>query len=56
MMRIRDEVGGIGGGWFGDCITRKVKDESDTFFWTDPWLGGAPLCERFKAYFTFKFL
>jgi hypothetical protein len=28
-------------------VTRKVGDESDTLFWSDPWLGGIPLCERF---------
>jgi hypothetical protein len=30
---------------------RKVGDGSNTFFWTDPWLGGIPLCERFSRRF-----
>jgi hypothetical protein len=30
---------------------KKVGDGSDTFFWTDPWLGGAPLCEKFGRLF-----
>jgi hypothetical protein len=47
IVSIRDGVGGIGGGWFGECVTRKVGDELGTFFWSDSWLGGVPLCERF---------
>jgi len=27
---------------------RRVGNGADTFFWTDPWLGGAPLCVRFR--------
>jgi hypothetical protein len=38
-------------GWFGECVTRKVGDGTDTFFWSDPWLGGIPLCERFGRLF-----
>jgi hypothetical protein len=30
---------------------KKGGDGSDTFFWTDPWLGGAMLCERFRRLF-----
>jgi hypothetical protein len=26
-------------------VTQKVGGELHTFFWTDPWLGGIPLCE-----------
>jgi hypothetical protein len=47
IVRIRDGVGGIRDGWFGESVTRRVGDGSDTFFWSDPWLGGSPLCERF---------
>ncbi|GAU13664.1 hypothetical protein TSUD_347680 [Trifolium subterraneum] len=43
LVRIRDGGGELGGGWFGEHIRRKVGDESDTFFWTDPWLDGIPL-------------
>jgi hypothetical protein len=45
--RIRDGVGGLRGGWFGECVTRRVGVGSETFFWSDPWLGGIPLYERF---------
>ncbi|GAU16837.1 hypothetical protein TSUD_367840 [Trifolium subterraneum] len=36
---IREGVGGSGG-WFGDCVSKKVGDGVDTFFWTDLWFGG----------------
>jgi hypothetical protein len=32
-------------------VVRKVGDGTDTFFWTDPWVGGIPLCERFGRLF-----
>jgi hypothetical protein len=51
-VRIRDGVGGVGGDWFGESVTRRVGDGLDTFFWSDPWLGGAPLCERFGGCMT----
>jgi hypothetical protein len=49
--RITEGVGGITDGWFGECVVRKVGDEIDTLFWTDPWLGGLSLCERFSRLF-----
>ncbi|GAU11399.1 hypothetical protein TSUD_343900 [Trifolium subterraneum] len=49
--RIRDGGGEGEGGWFGGHISRKVGDGSDTFFWTDPWLDGTPLSERFGRLF-----
>ncbi|GAU35251.1 hypothetical protein TSUD_323880 [Trifolium subterraneum] len=51
MVKIRDGVGGIGGGWFRESIVRQVGDGSTAFFWTDPWFGGRPLCERFWCLF-----
>jgi hypothetical protein len=50
-VRIRDEVGGLREGWFGEGVTRKVGDGTNTLFWYDPWLGGIPLCERFGRLF-----
>ncbi|GAU31199.1 hypothetical protein TSUD_210560 [Trifolium subterraneum] len=44
---IREGAGESGGGWFGELVSRRVGDGSDTFFWTDPWVDGIPLCERF---------
>jgi hypothetical protein len=39
-------------GWgFGECMTNKVGDGLDTFFWTDLWLDGIPLSERFERLF-----
>ena len=36
IVRIRDGVGGVRDGWFGEGVARKVGDGTDTFFWTDP--------------------
>ena len=33
--RVHDGGGGMGGGWFKECISKKVGDDMDTFFWTD---------------------
>ncbi|MCI72678.1 C-terminal binding protein, partial [Trifolium medium] len=46
-----DGVSGSVGGWFEESILKKVGDGSDTLFWTDPWLGGSLLCERFRRLF-----
>ncbi|KAK2433359.1 hypothetical protein QL285_018637 [Trifolium repens] len=46
IVRIR-EGGELGGRWFEEHICRKVGDGSDTFFWTDPWVEGVSLRERF---------
>ncbi|GAU10297.1 hypothetical protein TSUD_420400, partial [Trifolium subterraneum] len=51
IVRIRDGVADIGGGWFGENVVRKVGDGVGTFFWTDTWLDGIPLCERFQRLF-----
>ncbi|GAU33269.1 hypothetical protein TSUD_279430 [Trifolium subterraneum] len=51
LVRIRDGTGELEGGWFREYIMRKVGDGSDTFFWTDPWLDGSPLSERFGRLF-----
>jgi hypothetical protein len=51
IVRIRDGVGDIGGRWFGKCVTKKVGDELDAFFCTDPWLDEIPLSERFERLF-----
>ncbi|GAU35790.1 hypothetical protein TSUD_56670 [Trifolium subterraneum] len=49
--RIRYIGGGTGGAWFGECIAKKVGDGKDTLFWSDPWVEGLPLCERFRRLF-----
>ncbi|GAU51257.1 hypothetical protein TSUD_98780 [Trifolium subterraneum] len=49
--RIR-EGGELEGGWFGDNVSKRVGDGSDTLFWTDPWVEGIPLCERFGRLFN----
>ncbi|GAU48351.1 hypothetical protein TSUD_267760 [Trifolium subterraneum] len=48
--RIR-EGSELGGSWFGDHVSKRVEDGLDTFFWTDPWVEGIPLCERFGRMF-----
>ncbi|GAU24253.1 hypothetical protein TSUD_23900, partial [Trifolium subterraneum] len=45
------EGGEAGGRWFGEHVAKRVGDGSDTFFWTDPWVGEIPLCERFGRLF-----
>jgi hypothetical protein len=50
-VRIRDGLDGLGGGWFGECVQKKVGDGTETFFWTDTWIGGTPLCVRFQRLF-----
>ncbi|KAK2387235.1 hypothetical protein QL285_061035 [Trifolium repens] len=51
IVRIRDGVGGVRDRWFGEGVVRKVGDGTNTFFWTDPWVGGRPLGERFGRLF-----
>jgi hypothetical protein len=51
IVRIRDGVGGLRHGWFGESVTMKVEGGLDTLFWSDPWLGEIPLCERFERLF-----
>ncbi|CAJ2670838.1 unnamed protein product [Trifolium pratense] len=36
---------------FREHVSRKVGDGSDTFFWTDPWVDGISLRERFGRLF-----
>ncbi|CAJ2635537.1 unnamed protein product [Trifolium pratense] len=51
LARIRDGGGEAGGGWFREYVSRKVGDGFDTFFWTDPWVDGTSLWERFGRLF-----
>ncbi|GAU46950.1 hypothetical protein TSUD_180540 [Trifolium subterraneum] len=51
IVRIRDGVDGLGGRWFGEGVVRKVGDGTESYFWTDPWLGGTPMCARFGRLF-----
>jgi hypothetical protein len=48
--RIREGVE-HGGRWFEELVSRSVGDGPDTFFWTDPWVDGIPLCEQFGRLF-----
>ncbi|MCI31875.1 receptor-like kinase, partial [Trifolium medium] len=45
------EEGRNGSTWWRECVSKKVGDGSDTFSWTDPWLGGIPLCVKFGRLF-----
>jgi len=49
--KIRDGVGGDGGGWFEECVARKVGDYVDTYFLYDRWLGSVPFCVHFRRLF-----
>jgi hypothetical protein len=52
--KICDGVGVEEGGWFEECVSRKVEDGVDTYFWHDRWLGGVPFCVRFRGLFQFS--
>ncbi|CAJ2663648.1 unnamed protein product [Trifolium pratense] len=52
IVRIREGGGESCGRWFGEHVVRRVGDRSETFFWTDPWVDGTPLCERFGRLFA----
>ncbi|MCI00433.1 cysteine-rich receptor-like protein kinase, partial [Trifolium medium] len=49
--RIRNGEGAVVGGWFVESIARRVGNGADTFFWTDPWLGGVPLSVTYRRLF-----
>ncbi|CAJ2642357.1 unnamed protein product [Trifolium pratense] len=51
IVRIREGEGELGGRWFREHIVRRVGDGLDTLFWTDPWLDGISLRERFGRLF-----
>ncbi|GAU19071.1 hypothetical protein TSUD_99330 [Trifolium subterraneum] len=38
-------------GWFRESIERRVGNGHDTFFWTDPWLGGVLLSVKYRCMF-----
>jgi len=48
---IRDGVSVVRGWWIEECTGRKFGSWSNTFFWTNPWLGGLPLCVRLRRPF-----
>ncbi|CAJ2646720.1 unnamed protein product [Trifolium pratense] len=50
--RIREGVGESEGSWFGEHVLRRVGNGSDTLFWTDPWVDGISLRERFGRLFV----
>ncbi|AES73416.1 hypothetical protein MTR_3g104590 [Medicago truncatula] len=52
--RIREGGDDLGGGWFGECVSKKLGDGFDTLFWYDKWLGSASLCGRFSRLFDFS--
>ncbi|GAU20182.1 hypothetical protein TSUD_352460 [Trifolium subterraneum] len=49
--RIRDGEGVGGRGWFAEGVERRVGNGVETLFWSDPWLGGVPLCVRYSRLF-----
>ncbi|GAU49132.1 hypothetical protein TSUD_406970 [Trifolium subterraneum] len=51
IVKIRDGVGGVGSEWFRESVVKRVGNGAEHFFWTDPWLGGRPLGERFGRLF-----
>jgi len=51
MCRVREGIGSGVGSWFDDNIRKVVGNGRNTFFWTDNWLGGAPLKLQFSRLF-----
>ncbi|GAU23450.1 hypothetical protein TSUD_331480 [Trifolium subterraneum] len=49
--RMLVDIVGLRGAWFGEHISKKVGDESNTLFLTDPWVDGTSLSERFGRLF-----
>jgi hypothetical protein len=44
IVKIRDGVGGLRDDWFRERVTGNVGDETDTLFWTNPWVSKIALC------------
>ena len=51
LVKIRDGVGEVEGGWFAARVSKRVGDGSSTFFWHDRWLGDVPFRTRFSRLF-----
>jgi len=51
LSRIRGGVGLGEGSWFYNNVRRVVGGVGTTFFWTNNWVGGVPLRERFPRLF-----
>jgi len=51
LVKIRDGLDEVGGGWFAERVSKRVGDGSSTFFWYDRWLGDVPLRTQFSRLF-----
>ena len=51
IVKIRDGVGEIDGGWFAERVSKVLGDGTNTFFWLDRWVGDVLLCMRFARLF-----
>lgn len=51
LCNIRGGEGTRVGNWFEDYIRRVVGDAKNTFFWTNNWVGGVPLRNKFHQLF-----
>jgi hypothetical protein len=36
--KIHDGDGGVSGRWLDECVSKKVGDGIETYFWSDPWV------------------
>ena len=43
-------------GWFNSHVRRSVGDGKNTLFWTDVWVGGVSLRDRFNKLFDSSML
>jgi len=51
LVKIRDGLRVVDGGWFTERVSKRMGDGSSTFFWYDRWLGDVPLRTRFSRLF-----
>lgn len=51
IVKIRERFEIEGGSWFEESIQMKIDNGIKTFFWSDSWVGAAPLRERFRRLF-----
>ena len=51
LVKIRDGVDGVDGGWFGERVSKVLGDGNNMLFWYNNWLGDVPLCKRYGRLF-----
>ena len=52
----RDILALLSAGWFNCHVSRSLGDGTNTFFWTDVWVGEVSLQDRFNRLYDFSLL